>query len=125
MIWYIVHNLVQLLPFGSEQNKNLFTFLIGVVSYTLIYAWFGATNKENNVFIFTLFNYFWYIILADAFAMAIIYKNYYKTSIIGEAKEVFSDKPNNFNKYVEECNNKLQKELHDFMTNDEKQINSI
>ncbi len=46
MLWYIVHNLVQLIPFGSEQNKNPFTFLIGVVSYTLIYAWFGATNKE-------------------------------------------------------------------------------
>lgn len=47
--------------------------------------------------------------------MAIIYKNYYKTSIIGEAKEVevFSDKPNNFN-------DSLQKEINDFMTKDEK-----
>ncbi len=49
--------------------------------------------------------------------MAIIYKNYYKTSIIGEAKEVFSDKPNNFNE-------SLQTELDDFITknnNDNKQ----
>ena len=61
-----------------------------------------------------MFNYFWYIILADAFAMAIIYKNYYKTSIIGEAKEVFSDKPNNIK-------DSLQTELDDFITKDKKQ----
>ncbi len=41
--------------------------------------------------------------------MTIIYKNYYKTSIIGEAKEIFSDKPDNFNE-------SLQKELDDFIT---------
>lgn len=118
MLWYIVHNLVHLLPFGSDQTKNLFTFLFGVVSYTLMYSWFGSINKEDNVFIFSLFNYFSYSILADAFAMAIIYKNYYKSSIIGEATEVFSNKPNNFDEYVGECNKKLSKELHNFMTKD-------
>lgn len=114
---------MQLLPFGSVQTKNLFTFLIGVVSYTLIYSWFGATSKENNLFIFTLFNYFVYIILADAFAMAIIYKNYYKTSIIGEAKEVFSDKSSNFNKLLEkELDNYSDKIINDYLTqyNDDK-----
>ena len=119
MLWFILHNIIHLFSFGENQTKNLFTFLIGVVSYTFIYTWLGSINKEDNVFIFTLFNYFSYIILADAFAMAVIYKNYYKSSIIGEATEVFSNKPN---RYVEEkSNNKLQKELDDFITKDNEQ----
>lgn len=87
MLWFIIHHLVHLLPFGENQTKNLFTFVFGTLLYTILYSYFGAINKETNAFIFMLFNYFSYIVLADGFSMAIIYKNYYKTTIFTEIKE--------------------------------------
>ena len=104
MLWFILHNIIHLFPFGENQTKNLFTFLIGVVCYTFIYTLLGSiTSKDDNLFMFTLFNYFTYILLADAFAMAIIYKNYYKTTIIGEATDVFTtNKTNKLTKEIEE-----------------------
>lgn len=87
MLWFLIHHLVHLLPFGENQTKNLFTFVFGTLLYTILYSYFGAINKETNAFIFMLFNYFSYIVLADGFSMAIIYKNYYKTTIFTEIKE--------------------------------------
>ncbi len=87
MLWFLIHHLVHLLPFGENQTKNLFTFVFGTLLYTILYSYFGAINKETNAFIFMLFNYFAYIVLADGFSMAIIYKNYYKTTIFTEIKE--------------------------------------
>jgi hypothetical protein len=91
MLWFSLHTiLASIFPYlEGNQTKNLFIFLMGVMFYTFLYTWFGTINRTDNVFIFTLFNYFWYIILADGFSMAIIYKNYFKTSIFREVNETF------------------------------------
>lgn len=89
MIWYIFHNVINaLFPSISVQHRNLSTFLIGVLCYTLIYSYLGTLDKNiNNLFLFTFLNYFFYVLLSDAFAMAILYKNFFKTSIINEFRE--------------------------------------
>ncbi len=92
MIWFLIHNIVQLFPSDNNQKKNLTTFLLGVVIYTILYSWIGTLTYENNKFLFTFFNFFFYIVLADAFSMAVIYKNYYNTTILTEIKDVVVNK---------------------------------
>jgi hypothetical protein len=92
MLWFLTHNFMQLFDTMQNQTKNLTTFLFGTTIYTLFYSYLGSLNFEENLFFKSFFNFFFYIILADAFAMAIIYKNYYKTTIFTEINETLGDK---------------------------------
>lgn len=94
MLWFIIHHIVQTLISASDQTKNLITFLSGTVFYTLLYAYLGALDYANNKFGKYLFNFFIYIVIADAIAIAIIYKNFYKQTIFNEVTEVMGGKPN-------------------------------
>lgn len=112
MLWFTIHNLIHLLPFDSNQNKNLFTFVVGVVLYTIIYSFLGSLKGDNKPFLTMFFNFFLYIILADGFAMAIIYKNFYKITIMGEVKDVFATNENDnnsFEKSILDKKNKINK----------------
>jgi hypothetical protein len=87
MIWYIIHNILKTItPNMEPQHRNLTTFLTGVVLYTLFYSYVGTLGKEH-IFLNTFFKYSVYILLADAFAMAILYKNFYKHTIFKEVEE--------------------------------------
>lgn len=87
MIWYIIHNILKLFsPNMEQQHRNLTTFLIGVVLYTLFYSYVGTLGQEHT-FLNVFFKYSVYILLADAFAMAILYKNFYKHTIFREVEE--------------------------------------
>ncbi len=101
MLWFIIHHIVQSLISASDQTKNLITFLSGTVFYTLFYAYLGALDYANHKFGKYLYNFFIYVIIADAIAIAIIYKNFYKQTIINEITEVIGgNKTSNANENV-------------------------
>lgn len=89
MLWFIFHNIIKQIPSIDTQTKNLFVFLMGVTVYTFLYSWVGSLSKNDGSFLYFFFNFFSYIILADGFSMAIIYKNYFSRSIFNEVKETF------------------------------------
>lgn len=93
MLWFFIHHLVQNLVAGEEQTKNLITFLSGTVIYTLFYSYLGTFDFSVHLFLKGMFNFFYFVVLADAFAMAVIYKNYYKQTILTEVKETIGSKP--------------------------------
>lgn len=70
---------------GNRETKNLTIFLIGVHIYLFLYIY--LQNTEDR-FLRLYANLMWWIITADAFAMGIIYKNYWGNSILTEVKEV-------------------------------------
>jgi len=75
MICYIIHNILKnFTPNMEPQHRNLATFLTGVVSYTLFYSYVGTLGCEHT-FLNVFFKYSIYIVMADAFAMAILYKH--------------------------------------------------
>lgn len=87
MLWYCIHNILKLVsPTMESQHRNLTTFLTGVVLYTLFYSYVGTLGTEHS-FLSVFFKYSIYIVIADAFAMAILYKNYYHHSIFKEVEE--------------------------------------
>lgn len=87
MIWYIIHNILKTVsPTMEPQHRNLTTFLTGVVLYTLFYSYVGTLGREHT-FLNVFFKYSVYILMADAFAMAILYKNFYKHTIFREVEE--------------------------------------
>ena len=87
MLWFTIHHIMKAFESMENQTRNLTTFLTGVVIYTLFYTYLGSLDFSQNVFLKSLFGFFHYIILADAFAMAVIYKNFYKTTIFNEVRE--------------------------------------
>ncbi len=96
MIWFILHNTLKQFKIIGDQTRNLTVFLIGVTLYTFIYAYIGSKHFDKDSFIYRLFMFFLYIILADGFAMAIIYKNFYGKTILTEMSEVVN--VNNINR---------------------------
>jgi hypothetical protein len=71
----------------ENQNINLTTFLTGTVLYVLFYSYAGSFDFNDNTFFKRLFGFFIYIVIADGFAMAILYKNFYKQTIFTEVQE--------------------------------------
>jgi len=89
MIWYTIHNILKtFFPDMEPQHRNLTTFITGVVLYTLFYSYVGTLGNEH-IFLNIFLKYSMYIVLADAFGMAILYKNFYKQSIFTEVEETF------------------------------------
>ena len=91
MLWFIIHHFLQLFSFMENQNRNLTTFLTGTVLYVLFYSYVGSLDLTGNAFFKMLFGFFYYIVMADGFAMAIIYKNFYKQTIFTEVRETFGN----------------------------------
>ena len=100
MLWFTIHHIMKNFELMENQTRNLTTFLTGVVIYTLFYTYLGSLDFTQNVFLKSLFGFFHYIILADAFAMAVIYKNFYKTTIFNEVRETIGS--NTLNEEVKE-----------------------
>ena len=89
MLWYSIHSFLNLFEHViQDKTRNFTTFLLGVVLYTLFYTYFGTYGPEFP-FISSFLKYAIYIILADGFVMAIIYKNYYNQTILTEVGETF------------------------------------
>jgi hypothetical protein len=93
MLWFILHQFLQIFPSLENQTRNLITFLTGTTFYAIFYSYIGSFDFSDNLFFKRLFGFFVYIILADAFSMAIIYKNYYKHTILSEINETFGSSP--------------------------------
>ena len=93
MLWFLSHNIITNFTFMEVQTRNLYVFLIGTVIYTLLYSWLGTFSREQNPFLNGMFNFFLYIILADGFAMAVLYKNYFGRPIHSEVKETLGASP--------------------------------
>ena len=87
MLWFLIHNMLKNFTSMENQTRNLTTFLTGIVLYVLFYSYIGSLDIMNNPFLKRLFGYFIYIIMADGFSMAIIYKNFYKQTIFTEVNE--------------------------------------
>jgi hypothetical protein len=83
----------------ENQTRNLTTFLLGTLLYVFIYSYTGSLINISSFFK-NLFGFFIYIIIADAFAMGILYKNAYNQTILTEIKETFNS-PNIFKVNVE------------------------
>ena len=107
MIWYIIHNILKsFTPNMEPQHRNLTTFLTGVVLYTLFYSYIGTIGKEHT-FVNVFFKYSIYIVMADAFAMAILYKNFYKQTIFKEVEETIGASSPKQNKCVNNSGRKM------------------
>jgi hypothetical protein len=87
MLWFILHNILKNFASIENQIRNLTTFLLGITLYVLMYSYIGSFDLSGNPFFKTLFGFFIYIIIGDGFAMAIIYKNFYKQTIFTEVRE--------------------------------------
>jgi hypothetical protein len=87
MLWFTIHNFLKNFTSMENQNRNLTTFLTGTVLYVLFYSYAGSFDFNNNPFFKRLFGFFIYIVIADGFAMAILYKNFYKKTIFTEVQE--------------------------------------
>lgn len=87
MIWFIIHNFLKNFVSLENQTRNLTTFLTGTVLYVLFYSYVGSVDFNSNLFLKRLFGFFIYIVIADGFAMAILYKNFYKQTIFTEVNE--------------------------------------
>lgn len=119
MIWYLLHNIMNLFDSVIEnKTRNFTTFLVGVVLYTLFYTYFG-TYGPDYPFLSSFLKYAMYIILADGFVMAIIYKNFYKQTIFTEVNETLgANKPINETKnkkHVDKSSQNIKKEIIDKM----------
>lgn len=75
MIWYIIHNIFKVFSLNMDlQSRNLFTFLTGVVLYTLLYSYIESVEKENS-YLNIICKYSTYILITDVIMMVISYKN--------------------------------------------------
>lgn len=89
MIFYLLHSINYNIIKGniSNQTRNLLTFLIGVVLYTILWTFLYRNREHSNLIIDSLKYGFIYIFIADCFSIAIIYKNYYKRNITTEISD--------------------------------------
>jgi hypothetical protein len=87
MIWFTIYNILK--QFTSMENKtiNLTTFLAGTFLYILFYSYIDSVD-----FLKRIFALFVYIVIADIFAMAILYKNCYNKPIFTKVNETLSHK---------------------------------
>lgn len=90
MLWFTIHNFLKNFTSMENQTRNLTTFLTGIVLYLLFYSYADSFDFVDNPFFKQLFGFFIYIVIADGFAMAILYKNFYKQKIFKEAQETLS-----------------------------------
>ena len=91
MLWFILHRIFQLLPSSVEQKTRDFTtFLIGTILYATLYSYFKTYNPES-LFLTCFLNFTMYIVIADAFVMAVIYKNHHNKNIFTEMTEIVSN----------------------------------
>jgi hypothetical protein len=74
----------------NPQWKDKRKIYLRVLFYTLMYAYYGAFNQDHP-FLSHFMRFGIYLIMADGFAMAIIYKNYYGQTILNEVKETFGE----------------------------------
>ena len=89
MLWFTIHHIFQLLPSSIEtKTRDLSTFLFGTFLYAFLYSYF-KTYGQDHPFLTCFLNFTLYIILADAFVMGVIYKNFYRQTIFTEVKETF------------------------------------
>jgi len=94
MIFFLLHQLLKpLLDYGLwHQTANLTVFLIGIVLWTYLWVFINDVRFHggiNNFLVTGLSQGFAYFLLSDIMAIAIIYKNYWKRSIMTEFEEIF------------------------------------
>lgn len=97
MIFFLVHNVIQHSPWikdWAESKKNITTFLIGSLLYVFLLSFLQSERFQSLInssfFLFTLKNWFIWIIGIDITAMAILYKNYWGRTILEELPETWS-----------------------------------
>lgn len=89
MFYYLFHH-IPLWKDLPDSKRNIRTFLIGTVMYILFHAFLFSKYSEINHNIKLFRNYIYYLWVADALAMAVIYKTHYKKSILSEATDLLS-----------------------------------
>jgi len=97
MIFFLLHHLVHSL-FGtrvSEERKNLFTFLFGTFLWVCLFTAVQDKNVRTKMGFMgnALGVGYCYLLIADVFAMAVIYKNYWGSTILRESNSVLNDVP--------------------------------
>ena len=97
MIFFLLHSILKPLldTVISHQTANLTTFLIGTILWT--YLWVYVTDyrfqpKDPNFIITGLAVGFSYFLISDIIAVCILYKNYWKRSILTELKDLLNPK---------------------------------
>lgn len=95
MIFFSLHHILKPLldTFISHQTANLITFLLGIIGWT--YLWVFVMDAQfqptkPNFIISGLGAGFSYFLVSDIVAVCILYKNYWKQSIITELNDIFS-----------------------------------
>ena len=89
MLFYIVHNLIQAYRENwSESQRNCFTFAIGGTLHVLLYVTLQYLARVNSSpYLELLSRFYGFIVLIDAFTMAILYKVYWGRSILNEMSD--------------------------------------
>lgn len=99
MIFFILHHIIHNTPVikdWKESKKNITTFLVGSVLYVFLLSFLQSNRYAslvNGTFVlFTLKNWFLWIIGIDITAMAIIYKNFWGRTILDELPETWTNR---------------------------------
>lgn len=96
MIFFVVHHVIHNMPGikdWKESKKNITTFLVGGLLYvflmSFLYSPRYAALMDSWFILFTLKNWFMWILGIDVTAMAVIYKKYWGRSILEELPEAW------------------------------------
>jgi hypothetical protein len=84
MFYYLFHKL-PLWRDLPDSKRNIRTFLLGTIVYILFHAFLFSKYSEINHNIKLYRNYIYYLWVADALGMAVIYKNYHTKNILSES----------------------------------------
>lgn len=98
-IFFLTHQCLHYSPYiknwtASNSKKNITTFLIGGTLYVFLLSFLQGTNYreviERHFILFTLKNWFLWLLIIDITAMAVVYKNFYGNSILEEIPQTWN-----------------------------------
>lgn len=87
MFYYLIHHL----PLWSKMangKRNVRTFLLGTVCYILFHAYLFSAIGSKNPKIVKFRPYIYYLWITDAISMAVLYKKYYKKTILTDVSDL-------------------------------------
>jgi hypothetical protein len=95
MFWFILHQIVKNLDYYTIETRNLTVFLFGGLLYAITHSYISCSSFKKDSFLSKLAMWYTYIMITDAFAMGVIYKNKFNESICREVKETIGKNAGN------------------------------
>lgn len=137
MFFYIINHVLNSLPWTAdwtESKKNCLNLILGVNLYILFFVlleWMKKSGVGGTLAFFSdrFRNFYPYVIGADCFAVAILFKKYFNRSILTELFHPVTDTPNYDNadkdESVKKEDGKKEKRRHKQKTDLSKSITAV